>query len=424
MLVYFVNHSTAPVSLGGAERSLIALVEQWQRRDPSLEPFFITKAPRGRFIDEIERRGWPYRAFRFRGWATPHAVTPRSEDALFARGDYRATLDMIDLLTERRPQLVVTNTLVAPWGALAAAVAGVPHAWMVREYGDLDHGLTFETSRAATLADIGLMSAEVLVNSRALRDHLAEYMPIEKLTIAYPQLDAAPATPTPPPRSAELAITMVGRISASKGQWRAVEALGLLRERGITARLTVVGAAEQSDHLRELKSRAARLGVSEQIVWTGEQADPRPMVDAAAVCLTLSDREAFGRSTLEYLLAGRAVIATTGGGSDELVADGETGYLVDENPASLADRLAEYAANPELAAAHGAAGAEWAARFVARADGAAAIEALQRAARAEAYRLPQLAIHWFERQAHPRGRRRDAVVVVLRRATRRLLGRR
>ena len=38
----------------------------------------------------------------------------------------------------RRPDLVVTNTVVAPWGAFAAKALGIPHAWFVREYGDLD----------------------------------------------------------------------------------------------------------------------------------------------------------------------------------------------------------------------------------------------------------------------------------------------
>ncbi|MDF2991608.1 MAG: glycosyl transferase group 1, partial [Microbacterium sp.] len=71
MIVSFANHSTAPVNLGGAERSLIRFVEDWQAQDPAMTPTFITKAPRGKFIDALDERGWSYDALRFRGWALP-----------------------------------------------------------------------------------------------------------------------------------------------------------------------------------------------------------------------------------------------------------------------------------------------------------------------------------------------------------------
>ncbi|WFR65939.1 hypothetical protein P9139_12515 [Curtobacterium flaccumfaciens] len=182
MIVSFANHSTAPVSLGGAERSLLRFVEDWQAIDPSMTPTFITKAPRGKFIEALDERGWSYDALRFRGWALPSPQpAPAAERAAFATVDYAAVNAIIRRYERARPDLVVTNTLVAPWASFAAAVLGIPQAWFVREYGDLDHGLQFQTGRAGVLGDIGLMAGAVVTNSEAMRAHLAQYIPADKL---------------------------------------------------------------------------------------------------------------------------------------------------------------------------------------------------------------------------------------------------
>ncbi|TCK62997.1 glycosyltransferase family 4 protein [Curtobacterium sp. PhB136] len=408
MLVSFANHSTAPVSLGGAERSLIRFVEDWQSLDPSMTPSFITKAPRGKFIEALDERGWRYQALRFRGWALPSPQpAPAAERAAFATVDYAAVRAIIAEYERNRPDLVVTNTLVAPWASFAAAVLGIPQAWFVREYGDLDHGLHFQTGRAATLGDIGLFSGAVITNSEAMRDHLAEYIPAEKLSVAYPIVDAErllrtrsdTPTVTPfPENDPGLRITVVGRVEESKGQHRVIDALGALRERGVTASVCFVGGWKHPGEDQRLTDRARALGVADHVVFAGEQRDTAPFIDAADVCVTPSTIEAFGRTTAEYMTLGRAVVASRQGGSAELVEPGVTGALFDaDDTAGLADALAAYAADPDSAGRHGAAAPDRLATVVgAGRDNAAAIERLVALVGTEGYRLPQVARYWFE----------------------------
>ena len=408
MLVSFANHSTAPVNLGGAERSLLRLVEDWQAADPAFTPTFVTKAPRGKFIEALDERGWHHDAFRFRGWALPSPQpAPAAERAAFATVDYAAVTAIIRLYERQRPDLVVTNTLVAPWASFAAAVLGIPQAWFVREYGDLDHGLQFQTGRAGVLGDIGLMAGAVVTNSEAMRTHLAQYIPDEKLSVVYPTVDVdrllatrdeRPAVAPFPQPGPGLRITVVGRVEESKGQHRVIDAIGELRRRGTTASVCFVGSWKHPGEDVRLTDRARALGVADHVVFAGEQHTPAPFVEAADVCVTPSTIEAFGRTTAEYMALGRAVVATRQGGSAELVEPGVTGTLVDaDDTTALTDALAAYATDAELAGRHGAAGPERLAAVTGSGhDNAAAIERLVALVGTEGYRLPQVARYWFE----------------------------
>lgn len=411
MLVFFVNHSTAPVNLGGAERSMIKLVADWYASDPEFEAVFITKAPRGKFIEAIEQRGWAYLSFLYRGWTIPQPDAAVSEITYFAHDDYRATGAIIAEMEKRRPDLVVTNTVVAPWGAFAAATLGIPHAWFVREYGDLDHGLAFQTGRESTFHDIGLLSQAVFTNSLALKAHIGQYLDESKVTVVYPEVDVAdleqktleaPGAVPFPTANAGLRITVMGRLSESKGQWRAIDAVGALAARGIRSSLCLVGSQEQPDYDAVLRARAHRLGVADRVTIVGEQANPYPYIAAADVCVTPSGIEAFGRSTLEYMLMGKPVVASAGGGSAELVVPGETGYLFDPTQdGALADALEQYARDPELVAAHAAAASSRAVDLMTHEYGnRAAIERLKLTALAEPYRLPDIARYWFALPGH------------------------
>ncbi|WP_083513589.1 glycosyltransferase [Curtobacterium luteum] len=408
MLISFVNHSTAPVSLGGAERSLLRFVEDWQAADPSMRPTFVTKAPRGKFTAALDERGWEYAAFRYRGWALPSPQpAPAAERAAFATVDYAAVNAIIRLYERERPDLVVTNTLVAPWASFAAAVLGIPQAWFVREYGDLDHGLHFQTGRAGVLGDIGLIAGAVITNSEAMRTHLAQYIPAEKLSIAYPTVDTerllatrsdSPAVTPFPQAEPGLRITVVGRVEESKGQHRVIDALGQLHEHGVAASVCFVGGWKHPGEDQRLTDRARALGVADRVVFAGEQAAPAPFVEAADVCVTPSTIEAFGRTTAEYMTLGKPVVATRTGGSAELIEPGVTGMLVDaDDTTALADALAAYAADPGSAGRHGAAAQERLTSVLgAGHDNAAAIARLSSLVGTEGYRLPQAARYWFE----------------------------
>jgi glycosyltransferase involved in cell wall biosynthesis len=109
--------------------------------------------------------------------------------------------------------------------------------------------------------------------------------------------------------------------------------------------------------------RATMQSVSEchrdKILFLGEQADVESIVNLFDVGVLATFTEGISNSVMEYMVLGKPVIATDGGGTRELVADHEVGFLVGpKRPHELADRVIHLLDHPELRERMGAAGRE------------------------------------------------------------------
>jgi glycosyltransferase involved in cell wall biosynthesis len=81
----------------------------------------------------------------------------------------------------------------------------------------------------------------------------------------------------------------------------------------------------------------------------------------ADVVLMCSRSEAFGRVTIEGMLAGKPVIGSRSGATPELIQDGVTGLIYEpRNYKQLAQKIEYLYANPEKTALMGQQAKEWA----------------------------------------------------------------
>lgn len=143
----------------------------------------------------------------------------------------------------------------------------------------------------------------------------------------------------------------VGRIDAQKDVRTLLAAWPLVRKRVPAARLRIVGKGPQEGELRAL-------GV-EGVEWCGFQADVTPFWKTARVLVLPSRWEGLPNVVLEAMAWALPVVATSVGGSVELVEEGRTGHLVAAGDAlSLADRIASVLQHPDRAREMGDAGRE------------------------------------------------------------------
>jgi glycosyltransferase involved in cell wall biosynthesis len=148
-----------------------------------------------------------------------------------------------------------------------------------------------------------------------------------------------------------LQVLTVGRLSAEekyKGVDTLIEALPLLRSRGVEVFLTVVG---DGDDAPRLKGLADRSGAAPQVRFTGfiPQAELDRLLENCDVFAMPSLKEGFGIVFLEAMRCGKPCIGGNHGGTPEVISDARDGYLVEfGNVEQLADRLQRFASDPDL----------------------------------------------------------------------------
>jgi len=155
-----------------------------------------------------------------------------------------------------------------------------------------------------------------------------------------------------------LVLAIGGRLHEQKGVGKLLEMLALLAPRHPALRLVVMG--ERDLYEREFAPRARALGVAERIVPTGWLAGDDLALAYAATDVFVTPSicfDTFGLVNLEAMEHGKPVVATSFGGSREVVLDGVTGFV--HNPfdvAGYAERIARLLDDSELRLRMGRAG--------------------------------------------------------------------
>jgi starch synthase len=152
-------------------------------------------------------------------------------------------------------------------------------------------------------------------------------------------------------------VIFVGRITHQKGLEHLLDAAPSIDQ---SAQLVLCAGAPDTPEIGErVRSRIPKL---QRAIWIEEML-PKPeviqLLTHATVFVCPSIYEPMGIVNLEAMACETAVVASRVGGIPEVVADGETGFLVEPaNAEELAARVNELLADPELAIRFGKAGRE------------------------------------------------------------------
>ncbi|MGA2408193.1 MAG: glycosyltransferase [Bacteroidales bacterium] len=91
----------------------------------------------------------------------------------------------------------------------------------------------------------------------------------------------------------------------------------------------------------------------------GKKTGIESFINSMDICVLSTFTEGISNSILEYMALGKPVIATSGGGTNEIVEDGETGFLIGpSNPGELADKMGILLNNVKMREEMGKAGRE------------------------------------------------------------------
>jgi glycosyltransferase involved in cell wall biosynthesis len=156
-----------------------------------------------------------------------------------------------------------------------------------------------------------------------------------------------------------LRLCVIGTIDRRKSQDVAVEAVGVLRNRGVEAALSLVGREEDPDFAQEVRTTAERLGIADRVRFLGEARSVDGILSETDILILSSVAEWTPLVLMEAQAWQKPVVASRVGGIPEVVVDRETGILTPPgDPEAIADAVQTIVADPHEARRMGARGRE------------------------------------------------------------------
>ncbi|MGH7171739.1 MAG: glycosyltransferase [Gemmataceae bacterium] len=240
---------------------------------------------------------------------------------------------------------------------------GIPIAWLagvkhrLRTRNNMGHWLTPLHRRLGRL--LNAFTTKTIANCQAARQALldAEQPLAETVLVLENGVDLERFHECPPlaalPTTAGPRVGMVANLRSVKALDVFVRAAALIHVRQPQAIFTIAGEGE----LRPvLERQAAAEGLTEHFTLAGRVADVAGFLAELDVAVLCSNAEGMSNALLEYMAAGRAIVATDVGAAPELIIDGVHGLLVPPGDApKLAEAIGRLLEDRELARRLGAA---------------------------------------------------------------------
>ena len=149
----------------------------------------------------------------------------------------------------------------------------------------------------------------------------------------------------------DIAILSVGRLYARKGLFTLIESMPRVVKRFKNAKFIISGKG-QSNEMKKLVVHAERLGVRDNIVFTGYYPDKKlpKLYQAADVFAFSTFYEHHPFAVLEALSSQLPVVTTNVGGIPETITNGKNGFMCRPfNPTEFSDRILYLLEHPEAA---------------------------------------------------------------------------
>jgi len=276
-------------------------------------------------------------------------------------GSIGQAVRLVSVLRECRPEVVEAYGFKSGLVARAAApLGGRPDIVIgVRGIHFTDGEVDDLKARLAQLVERLLqrtVRAYAANSPGAQRYLVGRGFPAEKFTVILNGV----ATEVPqanPGESGPPRIICVARLIPRKRHSMLLQALARLRREGLDFTCELVGAGRSADDVRAL---VHELGLDHVVELAGylEPEEIKLRLARSHLFVLPSSWEGMPGAVMEAMAAGLPVVATRVNGTDEVVLDGETGYLVDvDQVGPLADRLRRLLLDSELRTRLGAAGA-------------------------------------------------------------------
>lgn len=356
-----VAHLTHYADLYGANRSLLDLLDGFRLQGAVLSHVILPRP--GALCAELDARGVPWHLIPFEPWLSEpyssghwyHRVQQRMDQGRAARHRIRANRAILSVIhawcMDRKIDLLHANSAAVGVVPTLVEAGWLPLVWHLRELPEAHYRMVFDGGARRYRLALERAAALIAISDTVVHDIHQRIGGTRVIHRVYDGLFDASELAAQRAHSfarhgSEHMFTflMVGLIHPSKGQLEAVEALAIVRDKGRSARLVVVGGGRTEP----VHKRVRELGLEGMVEFAGYQPTVKNYFEAADAYLACSQHEALGRSTIEAMAHGVPVIALRSGAHPEvLLADDQAqgaepcGLLFEGGAEFLAQRMCQ-----------------------------------------------------------------------------------
>jgi glycosyltransferase involved in cell wall biosynthesis len=338
MKVGFISHASI---LNGAPITLVELVRELAGQPDPLAYALGVPAP-GPLLERYDLPGVEIFTYARTGLGKEIAV-----------GRPRIRRRLKRMMAARGIGLAAANSLESFRAVEAAADLGIPVIWLIHELaaGYEKRREWAEIRSAARRADRLIFNSRIGLSQAGFLGEGLE----AKSRVIYPgiSLDRPGGKENSSGReslSGRPVLGFIGDVCPQKGLRDLVEFFAIVALSHPRASLVIAGRipARFESFKKELDGRLRGLNLGARVQFAGEFFDLRRRLKDFDLLIHPSPSESFGRVVAEALAQGVPVVAARSGGVEEIIRDGETGYLAPPgDPGALAAVVLRMLADPE-----------------------------------------------------------------------------
>ena len=303
----------------------------------------------GNGVDLLKENNIEYDTIYSPDWVSPKIITfhPRRVLASYYKFlNYKKCESIIlNYLNKENPDVVHINT---SWCFLFGKVAienNFPCVWQIQEFLYEDQNMHFINKKFAI--NLFKKANVVATISKSIDEKYLGYG-LKNTKIVLDGLDVNKYYNSEHKifSKDKIAFLFIGGVCKKKGQFELLEWLGKynLRNKIANFELRIVGNCSEKSKT-ELIKIANKYDIEQNLIIVGPKNNPMEEYMNADIQFVNSKKEAFGRVTVEGILAGCCVLASNSGGSNEIISNGKNGFLYEQGSYKDFEKTLNYVLN-------------------------------------------------------------------------------
>ena len=308
--------------LSGASYSLLGMI--CELREKGVNPFVILLKD-GKLRQKLEENNIPYLIVRGYPWVIASDRKTKFRDKLFWIAkkimNYLADKKVETIIRKKQIDVIHINAFTAAVGVNAAKKTGIPCIWHIREFVEEDLKKEFWNKKKSLFylskADIAIAISESVYNKFKAES------PKSNIVVVY---NGVPNREYLRIRDQEILnndvvnVLIPGRIDPGKGHEELIDAIELLvKKEKANVHLKIAGVSQSKEYGNYIKEKVRASDLDNNIEFLGYRDDLPDLYKKADIVVVASRAEAFGRVTVEAMMAGCLVIGADTAGTKELI---------------------------------------------------------------------------------------------------------